>query len=125
MAAADFAVLNSVSLPVTEPIGLLESLPAEVVAEVERWRDHLMEMATGLPSGAAHRRAASFDPSTTVAAARLQAKAAELGISARTIERKCDRIEAQGLWVWSTSAPRARSRPPARLTRGWSRCCGS
>jgi putative transposase len=33
-----------------EPFGLLESLPAaEVVIEAERWRDHLVEIATGLP----------------------------------------------------------------------------
>jgi len=100
MAAADFAVLDSVSLPVMEPFGLLESLPAEVVAEAERWRDHLVEMTTGLPPGAAPGTAAcpGFDPSTTSAADRLQAKAAELGISARTIERKRARFEAQGLW---------------------------
>jgi hypothetical protein len=49
MAAADFAVLDSPGLPVVEPFGLLESLPAEVVAEAERWRDHLVEVETGLP----------------------------------------------------------------------------
>src|SRR4051812_12010634 len=42
MAAADFAVLDSVSLPVMEPFGLLESLPAEVVEEAKRWCDHLV-----------------------------------------------------------------------------------
>jgi transposase InsO family protein len=83
-----------------EPFGLLEALPAEVVAEAERWGDHLVEMTTGLSPGAAPGTAArpGFDPSTTTAADRLQAKAAELGISARTIERKRARFEAQGLW---------------------------
>ncbi|WP_051342323.1 hypothetical protein [Pseudonocardia spinosispora] len=99
MAAADFAVLDSVSLPAMEPFGLLESLPDEVVSEAERWRDHLVEMATGLPPGAAPGTSArpGFDPSTTSAADRVQAKAAELGVSPRTIERKRARFDAQGL----------------------------
>lgn len=36
MAAADFAVLDSSPMPVMEPFGLLESLPADVVGEAER-----------------------------------------------------------------------------------------
>jgi hypothetical protein len=53
MAAADFAVLDNPGRPVVEPFGLLESLPAEVVAEAERWRDHLSEVGIGLSPGAA------------------------------------------------------------------------
>ena len=53
VAAADFAVLDSVSLPVMEPFGLLEALAPKTVAEAERWRDHLVEIATGLPPCAA------------------------------------------------------------------------
>ncbi|GGP84486.1 hypothetical protein [Saccharothrix coeruleofusca] len=100
MAAADFAVLEGISLPVMELFGLLESLPAEVVAEAERWRDHLVEIETGLPPGATPGTAArpGFDPNTTSATDRLQAKATELGLSTRTIERKRARLEAQGLW---------------------------
>ncbi|WP_148303084.1 hypothetical protein [Saccharothrix espanaensis] len=48
MAAADFVVLEGISLAVMEPFGLLEFLPAEVVAEAERRRDHLVEIETGL-----------------------------------------------------------------------------
>ncbi|MBB5801217.1 hypothetical protein F4560_000985 [Saccharothrix ecbatanensis] len=39
-------------MPAVEPFGLLDALPAEVVTEAERWRDHLIEVQTGLPSGA-------------------------------------------------------------------------
>jgi putative transposase len=100
MAAPDFAVLDAASLPTIEPFGLLESLPAEVVADAERWRDHLAEIETGLPPGAAPGAAPvpGYDPATTSAADRLQAKATELGVSTRTIERKRARYDAQGLW---------------------------
>lgn len=59
-----------------------------------------MEIENGLPPGAVPGTAArpGFDPNTTSATERLQAKAAELGVSVRTIERKRARFEAQGLW---------------------------
>jgi hypothetical protein len=47
MSAPDFAVLDAAGLPAVEPFGLLESLPAEVVADAERWRDHLVEINIG------------------------------------------------------------------------------
>jgi hypothetical protein len=37
MAAPDLAVLESTGLPAIEPFRLLEALPADVVAEAERW----------------------------------------------------------------------------------------
>ncbi|MEO6085048.1 MAG: hypothetical protein ABIQ18_18245 [Umezawaea sp.] len=39
MAAPDFELLDAASLPEIEPLGLLESLSAEVVAETEQWRE--------------------------------------------------------------------------------------
>jgi putative transposase len=100
MAAHDFVVLDVAGLPMVEPIALLESLPADVVAEAERWRDHLVEVETGLSPQAAPGMVArpGYDPHTTSLAGRIQIKAAELGLSTRTVERKRARYDAQGLW---------------------------
>lgn len=100
MAAVDFAVLDGTTLPAAEPHGLLESLPADVVAAAQRWRAHVVEVETGLapdrPAGARPRN--GYDPAVTTLAARQRAKAAELGVSLRTIEAKRARYTAQGLW---------------------------
>ncbi|WP_211346719.1 Mu transposase C-terminal domain-containing protein [Actinokineospora cianjurensis] len=100
MAAADFVVLNSPGPVAVEPFGLLESLPAEVVGEAERWRDHVVEVMTGLPPGAAAGAVPrpGYDPATTSLADRQRAKAAELGVAFRTIEGRRARYTAQGLW---------------------------
>ncbi|ONI90876.1 integrase [Saccharothrix sp. ALI-22-I] len=104
MAAPDFAVLNAggepVAVPVAEPFGLLAALPEEVVVEAERWRDHLVEVETGLLPGTApgSQPRPGYDPQTTSLADRQRAKAAELGIGFRTIELKRARYTAQGLW---------------------------
>jgi hypothetical protein len=66
MSSADFAVTGSPGLPAVEPFGLLEALPTEVVAAAEGWRDHVVEVETGLvpgaPSGAPPRP--GFAPAT-------------------------------------------------------------
>ncbi|WP_143231127.1 hypothetical protein [Actinosynnema sp. ALI-1.44] len=110
-----------------EPFGLLESLPADVIAEAERWREHLVEIATGLPPGAAPGTAArpGFDPNTTSQTDRLHAKAAELGIRPARSNANAPGSRRKGCGAWSTSAPPARSTSPVRPTRGWSRCCAS
>ena len=100
LAAIDFAVLDGAALPAVEPHGLLEALPAEVVAAAQRWRAHVVEVQTGLapdrPAGARPRD--SYDPALTTLADRQRAKAAELRVSVRTIEAKRARYAAQGLW---------------------------
>uniref|UniRef100_UPI003F492F7B Mu transposase C-terminal domain-containing protein n=1 Tax=Amycolatopsis sp. CA-096443 TaxID=3239919 RepID=UPI003F492F7B len=100
MAAPDFALLDGRTAPPVEPFGLLEALPAEAVAEAERWRDHIVEVETGRPPGAAEGAGprAGYDPATTSLAERQRAKAAELKVTARTIENKRARYAAQGLW---------------------------
>jgi putative transposase len=100
MAAPDFVVLDGAELPAVEPFGLLESLPADVVAEAEGWRDHLVEVETGLPPGAAPGAVsrAGYDPGTTSLADRQRIKAAELNVSFRTIEGKRARYATQELW---------------------------
>jgi len=100
MAAADFTVLDAPMLSSVVPHGLLEALPAEAVSAAERWREHVVEVETGLspdpPAGARPRK--GYDPAMTSLAERQLAKAAELGVSVRTIEGKRARYAAQGLW---------------------------
>ncbi|HEX2402805.1 MAG TPA: TnsA-like heteromeric transposase endonuclease subunit, partial [Mycobacterium sp.] len=83
MAAADFTVLDAPMLSSVVPHGLLEALPAEAVAAAERWREHVVEVETGLspdaPPGA--RPHEGYDPAMTSLAERQRAKAAELGVS--------------------------------------------
>jgi putative transposase len=90
MATPDFAVHTSRSRPAFEPFGLLESLPTEAVTDAERWCDHLIEVETGLPPGTepCTPPRSGYDPVTTTLADRQRAKAAELGVSVRTIEGK-------------------------------------
>lgn len=104
LAAPDFELLDTAAghaqLPAVEPFGLIEALPPEVVADAQQWRAHLVEVETGLPHGAAPGTSprAGFEPWASSAAERLQAKADELGVSTRTIERKQTRYAGQGLW---------------------------
>ncbi|MEU4806589.1 Mu transposase C-terminal domain-containing protein [Actinosynnema sp. NPDC023587] len=104
MAAADFVVLDAAgaptSTPMVEPFRLLEALPAEVVAAAEQWREHLVEVETGLAPGAVAGTGPrpGYDPLTTTLAERQRAKAAELGAGLRTIELKRARYLQQGLW---------------------------
>ena len=49
MAAPDFELRDGATMPEGEPFGLLDALPAEVVAEAEQWHRHLVEVETGLP----------------------------------------------------------------------------
>jgi hypothetical protein len=78
----------------------LQALPADAVAAAQRWREHVVEVQTGLrpdePPGPRPRD--GYDPAVTTLADRQRAKAAELGISVRTVEAKRARYTAQGLW---------------------------
>jgi hypothetical protein len=49
MAAPDFQVLGALPLPAIEPVGLLDTLPADVLDEAKRWEQHIVEVETGLP----------------------------------------------------------------------------
>ncbi len=87
MAAPDFQVLGAQPLPAVEPVGLLDTLPEDVLAEAKRWEQHIVEVETGLPPhappGSSPR--AEYDPATPTLAERQQAKATELGVGLRTI----------------------------------------
>ena len=90
MASPGFAVIDGAPAPWVEPFGLLEGLSVKVLEEAREWERHIVEVETGLPPnplpGATPR--AGFDPASTTIAGRDQAKAAELGVSLRTVQTR-------------------------------------
>jgi hypothetical protein len=100
MAASDFAVAGGIPVPGVEPFGLLDGLPEEVLAAAQDWERHVVEVETGLAPDAepgAEPRP-GYDPQARTLAQRTQAKAAELGMTSRTVERMRARYARQGLW---------------------------
>ena len=100
MASPDFAVIDGAPTPSVEPFGLLDSLPVKVLEQAREWERHIVEVETGLPPGALPGATprAGFDPASTTIAERDQAKAAELGVSLRTVKTRRARYTQQGLW---------------------------
>ncbi|MDW5324463.1 Mu transposase C-terminal domain-containing protein [Plantactinospora sp. KLBMP9567] len=100
MAAPDFAVVDGTTLPGVEPFGLLDGLPEEVLVEARDWERHVVEVESGLPLGAEPGAAArpEYDPVARTVVQRTEAKAAELGVGYRTVERMRARYAQQGLW---------------------------
>lgn len=106
MAAPGFTVIEGSALPEMEPFGLLDSLPEQTLAAAREWEGHVLEVNTGLPANAGPGVAArdGYDPATTTISQRAAAKAAELGVSVRTVHARRTRYAEQGLWGWSISA---------------------
>lgn len=100
LASPGFEVTGREPLPEVEPFGLLDSLPAEAVAAAREWERHVVEVETGVPSGAEPGATprGGYDPSVTTLLARDQAKATELGVSVRTVQARRARFAQQGLW---------------------------
>jgi transposase InsO family protein len=100
MAAPDFQVLGAQPLPSVDPVGLLDTLPEDALAEAKRWEQHIVEVETGLPPDAPPGTTprTGYDPATCTLTERQQGKATELGVTARTIEMRRARYTAQGLW---------------------------
>lgn len=100
MAAPDFAVTGGDPVPGIEPFELLDSLPEEALAAARDWERHVVEVETGVPSstepGTAPRP--GYDPQVWTVAQRIPAKAEELGVTSRTVERMRARYADQGLW---------------------------
>ncbi len=100
MASPEFAVIDGAPTPSVEPFGLMDGLPVKVLEQAREWERHIVEVETGLPPdalpGATPR--AGFDPASTTIAERDQAKAAELGVSLRTVKTRRARYTQQGLW---------------------------
>ncbi|MEU5898636.1 Mu transposase C-terminal domain-containing protein [Streptomyces venezuelae] len=99
MAAPDFSVTGTESLPTLEPAGLLESLPEAARAAAVEWERHVVEVETGLPAGAEPGTPVKpeYDPARPLVE-RAQAKADELGVSLRTVMAKRSRYAQQGVW---------------------------
>jgi putative transposase len=100
LACPDFSVEASEPLPPVEPFGLLDGLPARVREDAREWERHVVEVETGLPPDPAPgvRPRPGFDPALTSVADRDRAKAAELGVSLRTVQIRRARYARQGLW---------------------------
>jgi hypothetical protein len=121
MAAPDFAVIGGEPTPSMEPFGLLDSLPGEVLAAARDWERHVLEVETGLAPdaepGASPRP--EYDPQARTLAERTQAKADELGVGTRTIDRVRALYAQQGLWGLvdrrAVRAQEATGRADARL----------
>ena len=100
MACPEFEVAGGGRLPEIEPSGLLEGLPARVLARAREWERHVVEAQTGLPpdapAGAVPRP--GFDPAVTTVYDRDRAKAAELGVAQRSVQERRLRYARQGLW---------------------------
>jgi putative transposase len=100
MASPGFMVVGGAPVPRVEPFGLLDGLPEEVLAEAREWERHLVEVETGLPpdAGPGVMPRPEYDPAVCSLLQRERAKAAELGVSLRTVEYRRARYVAQGLW---------------------------
>jgi transposase InsO family protein len=99
MASPGFEVAGGERLPGVEPLGLLDGLPPEAVAAARELEAHVLEALTGLPPGSGPGTTArpGYDPSSTSQAERDRAKAAELGVTPRTVESYRSRYARQGL----------------------------
>jgi len=121
MAAPDFAVTGGEAAPGVEPFGLLDSLPTEVLAAARDWERHVVEVETGLAPDAAPGGSPrpEYDPQGRTLAQRTQAKASELGVGVRTIDRMRGQYRQQGLWGLvdrrAVRAQEATGRADARL----------
>ena len=100
MAAAGFAVVEGSALPEMEPFGLLDSLPDQTLAAAREWEGHVLEVNTGWSVNAEPGTAArdGYDPAATTVSQRAAVKAAELGVSVRTVHARRTRYADQGLW---------------------------
>jgi hypothetical protein len=100
MAAPDFEVVDGTPAPRVESFGLLDGLPDEVVADAREWERHVVEVESGLPPEATPGMVPrpEYDPGTRSLTQRKQAKAAELGVSVRTVQYRRTRYIEQGLW---------------------------
>ena len=115
--APDFAVVGAGPRARVSPAGLLEALPEGVADAAREWERHLAEVETGLPPGAEPGTVPrpEFDPVARTLTERAQAKAGELGVSLRTVERMLRRYRDQGLWGLVDTRHARRARPTGNV----------
>jgi hypothetical protein len=115
--APDFAVVGSGPRARVTPSGLLDALPEKVAAAAREWERHLAEVETGLPPGAEPGTAPEpeFDPLARTLTERAQAKADELGVTLRTVQRMLRRYRDQGLWGLVDTRHARRARPTGNV----------
>lgn len=100
LADADFELLEGAPSARVPPVTLLEGLPTPVADKARAWERHVVEVDTGLlPDAVAGARPRpQYDPRHHLLAARVRAKAAELGVSPATVQRMRTAYQRQGLW---------------------------
>ncbi len=106
LASPGFEVLTGAAPALRlDPMGLLDSLPEQVLAQARQWQRHVVEVESGVapdaPAGSTPTEC--FDPARRTIAQRDAAKAAQLTAagqptSAATVKRMRLRYRAQGLW---------------------------
>lgn len=100
LASSGFAVMGHDDAAGMEPFGLLEALPEAALEAAREWERHVVEVETGfLPdSMPGTEPRVGFDPAVTTVGDRDIAKAAELGVSVRTVQLRRAKYAQQGLW---------------------------
>jgi hypothetical protein len=116
-AAPGFAVVGAGPRSRLTPSGLLDALPEKVIAAAREWERHLTEVETGLPPDAEPGTAPrpELDPVARTLTERAQAKADELGVTLRTVERMRRRYRSQGLWGLVDTRHAKRARPTGNV----------
>ncbi|MEU0869914.1 Mu transposase C-terminal domain-containing protein [Nocardia brasiliensis] len=101
MAAPDFEVVDGTAPPEVTPFGLLDALPAPVLAAAKEWERHILEATGGAgPDGTVR---PEYHPATRTQTERFRAKVDELAaagrpVGFRTLQRMRARYVEQGLW---------------------------
>ncbi|MEV6256823.1 Mu transposase C-terminal domain-containing protein [Nocardia sp. NPDC051929] len=101
MAAPDFGVVDGAAPPEMTPLGLLDTLPADVLTAAKEWEGHILEATLGAgPDGKVR---PEYDPASRTQTDRFRAKVEELTaagrpVGLRTLQRMRARYAEQGLW---------------------------
>ncbi len=92
-----FEVVGGEPLPQISPFGMLDSLPADVLAGAREWERHIVEVMTRLLPGAGESAVprAEYDPATRTQAQRDEAKAAELAATGMPVGVRMLRMRAR------------------------------
>ncbi|MEY9934152.1 transposase InsO family protein [Catenulispora sp. GP43] len=98
--SAGFYLVEDGSRRKIPPLAVLEGLPDDVVAKALEWERHLIEIDAGVPAGASRKVPGrpAYRPKRRSLAERIEAKAAELEVSAATVARMRSRYKKLGLW---------------------------